>query len=202
MNTEKIFITYDKNGNERLIYKKDENIYIDLLSKNNKIINLNDINIDTCIPYNIALKNKRKISRFNVIKLYKKDRNQQIDLQSIYLAFTYRVIKCEIKYYGNNYWNHGVEKNYSALSNQFSLFQRIKQNEYLNLKTNEILPAKLHYSDIEVDALYVSVKDENRAYKSSEGYRTKKYILEDYHRQLENLKKKEEQNKVLKLHKN
>ena len=51
LNTERVFIGYSKDGNELLLYRKDINMYVDLLSRNNDVYPIENLNTSVIIPY-------------------------------------------------------------------------------------------------------------------------------------------------------
>ena len=95
MNTEKVFITYDKGGNELLVYKNNNGQYIDLLLKNRIYTSISPL-----IPFSTVQrlyeeakikKARKRLLKSSIKSLYNIDRNVMLDINDIYIGKVCRV---------------------------------------------------------------------------------------------------------------
>lgn len=87
MNTEKTFIGFNKNGKEILIYKKDENTYINLLSKDNSEYPVDDIDLVSLKPYSKVMKTFKHKTQKGIVKKYEHDRFKILDTGKIKIGY-------------------------------------------------------------------------------------------------------------------
>lgn len=83
MNTEKVFTAFNKEGEEILLYRKDNDIYIDLNSDNNEIYPKEDIDLTTLVHASRSLNLRQHMLESSIKRKYKKDRNKLLYTKDI-----------------------------------------------------------------------------------------------------------------------
>ncbi len=83
MNTNSAFIGFNKSGKEILVYRIDDNKYIDLLSKDNSVYPTDEIELSTLIPYSKIIRTFKNKTKEDIVKKYNDDRTQKIDKNRI-----------------------------------------------------------------------------------------------------------------------
>jgi len=83
MNTEKVFTAFNKEGKEILLYRKDRDTYIDLLSDKNEIYNKDNIELNTLVNANKSLNLKKHMLAAIIKRRYNKDRSKVINTKNI-----------------------------------------------------------------------------------------------------------------------
>jgi len=83
MNTEKVFTAFNKEGEEILLFRKDNDTYIDLNSDNNEIYNKDDIDFSTLIHAKRSLNLKRHMLMSSIKRKYNKDRSKLVYTKDI-----------------------------------------------------------------------------------------------------------------------
>ena len=91
MNTEKIFIGYSNNYDELLLYRKDNNTYIDLLSDKNSIYPIENIDLSTLVLASNSLDLSKYMLQISIKRRYKKNREQLLESNQIILGDLMRV---------------------------------------------------------------------------------------------------------------
>jgi len=86
MNTEKTFIGFNKDGKGILVYRKDDNTYINLLSKDNSVYPICDIDLISLIPYSKLIKAFKYKSKNSIIRKYNKNIEKRINRNKIKLG--------------------------------------------------------------------------------------------------------------------
>lgn len=158
MNTEKVFIGYIKKENgefeEKLLYKKGDNCYIDLLDKNKKEYDKTFIDETKLIPYS-TIKNRKYMLSSSVKSSYKKDRQQNINPSLVYYGPLREITNIIEEDYGDvsgDFYRYlltaGTTKRFIIKPLYLSLFERVNNREYKNLLNNKVIP---EYSTIKFD---------------------------------------------------
>jgi len=91
MNTEKVFTAFSKKGEEILLYRKDNDTYIDLNSDNNEAYNKDDIDLTTLTSASKSLSLRRHMLESSIKRKYKKDREKIVYTENILLGTEYIV---------------------------------------------------------------------------------------------------------------
>lgn len=202
MNTERVFITYDSNGNEILVYKKNDNNYINLLS--NEKINLNN-DKTLIIPFS-TIKNKKYALKLMVKKYYNKDRETLLELNKIYIGKLCRVsgIKSitQTEILDSHYLWGGNREYFMRPAKKYDFDQQVVNDSVLLYKEGkyfiDINDPKIYIGKSSLD-YYDKYKTLNSQYiddsndglipfnklvtnKMGSGYMTKKLVLEKYNK--------------------
>ena len=85
MDTERAFIGFNTNGKEILVYKKDDDTYINLLSKDNSVYPTDDI--EALIPYSKAMRTFKYKTRKGIVRKYVLDRNKTFNKSKIKIGY-------------------------------------------------------------------------------------------------------------------
>jgi len=86
MNIEKVFTAFNKDGKEILIYRKDNDTYINLNSDNNEIIPKQNINLETLRYLSESLRLFKYMPKKLLKKLYNYDREKLLITKEILLG--------------------------------------------------------------------------------------------------------------------
>lgn len=73
MNTEKVFTAFNKDGEEILLYRKDNDTYYDLNSKDNVIYDKENIDLKTLVHASKSVDLKRHMLASTIKRKYKKE---------------------------------------------------------------------------------------------------------------------------------
>ena len=92
MNTDKVFTAFDKEGNELLLYRKDNDTYIDLNSDNNEIIEKDKIDLETLALARKSVDLHKHMLASSIKRKYKKDRSELVNTKEILFG-----IECTIE---------------------------------------------------------------------------------------------------------
>lgn len=87
MNTEKTFIGFNKSGREILLYRKEDNTYINLLSKDNSVYPIKDIDLSSLVPYSIVMRTFKYKTRKGIVRKYVLDRNKTFNKSKIKMGY-------------------------------------------------------------------------------------------------------------------
>lgn len=175
MNTERVFIMFSKTGEELLLYKKNRYTYINLLSVNNDIYPIDDIDSKIVIPYNKAIKSFKYLSNKEIVKKYVNDRYKMMDTTKLKLGTIYEannIEKVEIGYKGDYKYNYDSKKIYDTLLIE-------NNNKYIDILYN-----KKYYSENDKKLKYNIVKNnkfvslKQDALDFMEKYTKKKDVME------------------------
>ncbi|MBQ7140394.1 MAG: hypothetical protein IJO32_02700 [Bacilli bacterium] len=175
MNTEKVFIAFSKTGEELLLYKKNRYTYINLLSVNNDIYPIDNIDSKIVIPYKKAIKSFKYLSKQKILDKYTSDRYKLIDPKNIKLGTiceAYNIKKVNVGYKCNYKYDYDSR----IISNTLLLK---KNNKYINVLNN-----KKYYAEddknikyiIDKNNKFVSIKEDNLF--STNEYVQKKDVME------------------------
>ena len=201
MNTEKVFITYNENGNEILIYKKDKNNYIDLLN-----VGKNYTNIDTTllIPFS-TIKDKKHVLKFMLKKYYNASREELLDLNNIYIGKLSRIsgVKNEIQteILDSHYLIGGNREYFMRPAIKYEFEKQVINDNILLYKLDkyfvdvinvEVYPGKSSLNVYDkykmMNVLFIPDSNEelipfnNVIDNKNNGYMTRKLILEKYNK--------------------
>lgn len=138
MNTEKVFTAFNKEGEEILIYIKDNDTYIDLNSENNEIIPKEEIDLETIIPANKSLNLRKHMLEASVKRKYRKDREKLVETKNILFGTEYTISNIEeIKtesgfyYYGIPLYDYHYEwENKNPTLNLYIFSKKITKEDY------------------------------------------------------------------------
>ena len=139
MNTEKVFTAFNKDGEEILIFRKDNDIYIDLNSENNEIIPKEEIDLETIMPANKSLNLRKHMLESSIKRKYKKDREKLVETKNILFGIEYTISNIEeIKtesgfyYYGIPLYDYHYEwENTESNLNLYTFSKKIKEEGYI-----------------------------------------------------------------------
>ena len=84
MNTEKVFRAFNKEDKEILLYRKDSDTYIDLMSKNNEIYPKDNIDLSSLLLLSKTVKLLKYMPEELIKKIYTKDREKLIDTKKVF----------------------------------------------------------------------------------------------------------------------
>lgn len=202
MNTKKVFVTYDLDGNEILIYKNINNDYINLLT--NKKIYTN-IDFSSLIPFS-TIKNKKYALKFIIKKHYNKDRETLLELNKIYIGNLCRAsgIKSitQTEILDSHYLWGGNREYFMRPAQKYDFDQQVVNDNVLLYKEGkyfiDISDPKIYIGKSSLD-YYDKYKTLNSLYiddsndglipfnklvtnKMGSGYMTKKLVLEKYNK--------------------
>ena len=138
MNTEKVFTAFNKEGKEILLYRKDNNTYINLLSGNNDIYPKENIDIETLLPLNKSMYIFKNTLKDRVVKMYLKDRSKIIDTDNIIIGEKVTITNFDRKavesgWYFYNIPLYNYEYKWDLTKKELGLylyFNKIKKNGY------------------------------------------------------------------------
>ena len=108
MNTEKVFTAFNKEGQEILLYRKDEDIYIDLLSDKMEIYDKDKIDLRTLINANKSLNLRKHMLTALIKRKYNKDRSKLVYTENILLGTEFIVRELERTRTDSGYRIHGI----------------------------------------------------------------------------------------------
>ena len=129
MNINNVFIGYNKNGEELLLYKKNGN-YINLLDKNYKTYNTNEIS--NIILFSDIL-NSKIVGKKKIIKTYNNDRSQLLKLSNVFLGNIYEITDINVIY--QNLYANALGYDSRLMENNVPLLYQDKK--YINLLDNK-----------------------------------------------------------------
>lgn len=86
MDTEKVFTAFTKEGQEILIFRKDNDTYIDLNSDNKKIIEKDLIDLQTLVHAKKSINLKKHVLASTIKRKYKKDREKLLETKNILIG--------------------------------------------------------------------------------------------------------------------
>lgn len=110
MNTEKVFTAFNKDGEEILLYRKDNDTYYDLNSKDNVIYDKENIDLKTLVHASKSINLSRHMLASTIKRKYKKDREKLINTKDILFGGEF-IIKDLIDTKENSGWRfYGVPK--------------------------------------------------------------------------------------------
>ena len=162
MNINNVFIGYNKNGEELLLYKRNDN-YINLLDKNYKIYNTNEIS-NIILFSNIV--NSKIIGKNKIIKTYNNDRSQLLKLSNVFLGNIYEITDINVIY--QTWYADALGHDSRLMENNIPLLYQDKK--YINLLDNKSYDGD---SSIETIKTILTKCDENLAYVG------KQYVAEN-----------------------
>jgi len=137
MNTEKVFTAFSKKGEEILLYRKDNDTYIDLNSDNNEAYNKDDIDLTTLTSASKSLSLRRHMLESSIKRKYKKDREKIVYTENILLGTEYIVKNLNVTKTDSGYRLYGIpcyDYHYDFInekSGNLSLFE-FKRKEEIN----------------------------------------------------------------------
>ena len=91
MNTEKVFTAFSKEGEEILLFRKDNDTYIDLNSDSNEIYDKEQIDLKTLVHASRSLNLRRHMIASTIKRKYKKDREKLIETKNILFGIVYTI---------------------------------------------------------------------------------------------------------------
>ena len=192
MYTEKVFIGYDKDFKEHLLYKLDDIFYKDIITK--VIYENDDLQNDLLIPFNTLKSDKDMFTR-TIKKIYTTDREQSLDLSKLYVGSVKQVIATDEYYYGNSVQTYSKKVVSSSQNLYVGLMQRLERGRYLDIIYNRQLygydtlaEAKYYdrnkmFGQVFVSLLSLSLSQLHE-FKDYGMYASKKDVIENFQRLL------------------
>ncbi|MBQ3021024.1 MAG: hypothetical protein IJD92_02215 [Bacilli bacterium] len=163
MNTERVFTAFNKEGKEILLYVKDKDTYIDLLSNNNEIYNKDNIDLTSLKPISNSLDLRKYMLRYSIKNKYKKDREKLIETNNYLLGLKVIVSDYQKWYTGDNIFEMEKHHRWQENPKEYDLYRFIKKEEisfdttlniYKNLSKEDFFgyeennePEKLYHMD-------------------------------------------------------
>lgn len=91
MNTDRVFTAFDKEGKELLLYRKDNDTYIDLNSEENEIFEKDNIDLVTLIPAKKSINLHKHMLASSIKRKYKKDRETLVETKEILFGIEHTI---------------------------------------------------------------------------------------------------------------
>jgi len=178
MNTTKVFIWYNEKGKERLIYRKSDDIYIDLESKEK--YSVEQVNDYELISYQNLYKAKEKEFIFTILNKYHFDRKKHYELKKLFYGEIVIVTKITKEIVGIDFYD--AEFLFKTIKKPALVFFDSKK-EFVDLESNQEFFYKSFDSMIEPGNLILKTKGRKPFYdfinpEDCEQFITKKKILE------------------------
>ena len=139
MNTEKVFTAFNKDGEEILLYRKDNDTYYDLNSKDNVIYDKENIDLKTLIHASKSINLSRHMLASAIKRRYKNDREKLINTKDILFGGEF-IIKDLIdtkedsgwRFYGVPKYNHHYtwQKETTEKMSLFMFSRKLKIDDY------------------------------------------------------------------------
>lgn len=119
MNTEKVFTAFSKDGEEILLYRKEDGTFIDLNSKNNDIYPRENIDLKSLVNINKSIDLKKHMLVSSIKRKYMRDRSELLETKKILFG-----IRCLIENLKEDYIDTGwclgkiplIDTNYTWVS--------------------------------------------------------------------------------------
>lgn len=89
MNTNKVFTAFDKDGNELLLYRKDNDNYIDLNSDNKETFPKDNIDLETLVLARKSINLHKHMLASSIKRKYNKDRSKLVNTKDILFGMEY-----------------------------------------------------------------------------------------------------------------
>lgn len=194
MNTDKVFIAYTKDGKELFLYKKDKNTFINLLSENEEIIPIEEIDLSfLSLAYNL-LDLKKHMLKYFIKRKYIKDREQELNTKDYLISLKVRVTNYRTWCTGTNmfnlkkhhYWelNHikydiynYIDKEEVSFDTVVNVYKNLNNEKFYGYK-NDNEPEKMyHIPNFENGKEYIII-EENLYNATNRAYLDKKTINE------------------------
>lgn len=178
MNTGKVFTAFSIDNNELLLYRKDNNTFVDLLSKQNDVYPVHNIDLSTLMPASKSLRLRRNMLPSTVRKRYIRDREQLLCTLEIKLGDINKFKKAKFKYSGDNFWNMGVYCKWDVDFQYTSLFLQIKNPYDVRCKYIDILDGNIDLCNWHDTVTYENIGYvEKNDLLAGEVMNGKKYVL-------------------------
>ena len=134
MDTNKLFTTFDKDGNEILLFMQSVDNYINFI--NDKVVNKDDIQLETLLEYRKTIKTIRFLPSSIVKKLYIMDRDKIVDTNNLFLG-----CKCVVVNYDETIkWDfcptYYIERTWNCINKELVIYEHFKSKRYNNINYN------------------------------------------------------------------
>lgn len=91
MNTDKVFTAFDKDGNELLLYRKDNDNYIDLNSDNKETFPNDNIDLETLVLARKSINLHKHMLASSIKRKYNKDRSKLVNTKDILFGMEHTI---------------------------------------------------------------------------------------------------------------
>lgn len=176
MNTDKVFIAYSKEGEELFLYKKDKNNFINLLSENEEVIPIDEIDLSSMTLASNLLDLKKHMLKYSIKRKYIKDREQELSTKDYLIGLKVGVTNYRTWCTGTNMFNlikhHHWELNhikydiYNYVDNEevsfdtvVSVYKNLNNENFYGYKSDNEPQKMYHIPGFENGKEYVIIED-------------------------------------------
>lgn len=162
MDTNRLFTTFGKDGNEILLFMQSVDNYINFI--NDETVNKDDIQLETLLEYRKTIKTIRFLPSSVAKKLYIMDRDKIVDADNLFIGCKCTIVNYDKEVKWNRCLTYYIEHTWNYTNKEFVIYKYFKSKRYKDINYDilkNVGDQKLYIQDKQDTNIYLLPKFKN-----------------------------------------